>query len=154
MSYFGQVTPSNFKLYNHSKDIQIIIKNTKSSKELRQCVHNDLLSWVIIPISVGSVPVSSLFDRYRYSLKLESHKTCKQWEINQLTHSIFKLYMHSKDLKIIIQNEKSIRELRQCVHNNLPSSFIIPISVGSVPVSSLYDSVMNPLKWESQKTCK
>ena len=104
-------------------------------------------------ISVGSVPVSSLFDRSRYPLKWESHTTCKWWEIIQLTLSIFKSYIHNKDIQIIIQNAKSINELRQCVHNNL-LRFIFPISVGSVPVSSLFDRSSHTLKWESHKTCK
>ena len=72
----------------------------------------------------------------------------------QLTLSIFKYYIHNKDIQIIIQNEKSSKELRQCVHNYSQSLFIFPVSVGSVPVSLLNDRYSHPLKWESQKSCK
>ena len=40
--YFGHLTVSIFKYYIHNKDIQIIIHNARSIKELRQCVHNYL----------------------------------------------------------------------------------------------------------------
>ena len=50
--YFGQLTLSIFKWYIHNKCIQIIIQNTKSIKELRQCVHNNLLSWFMFPIQL------------------------------------------------------------------------------------------------------
>ena len=66
--------------------------------------------------------------------------------IGQLTFSIFKYYIHDKDIQIIIQNAKSIKELRQYVHNNLPSSFIFPISVGSGPISLLPDRTRRSLK--------
>ena len=72
----------------------------------------------------------------------------------QLTLSIFKSYIHNKNIQIIIQSAKSIKELRQCVHNNLLRSFMFPISVGSVPVSWLQCRNSSPLKWESHKTCK
>ena len=133
---------------------EIIIQNVKSIKELRQCVHNNLQRSFIFPISVGSVPVSVLFDRSSPPLKWESQKTCEWWEIDRLTLSIFKSYIHNKDIQIIIQNAKTIKELRQCVHNNLRSSLRFPILVGSVPVSSLFDRSSHPLKWESHKTCK
>ena len=60
----------------------------------------------------------------------------------------------TKYIQIIIQNTSSIKELRQCVHNNLQSWFIFTISVGSVTVIWLYDRCMFPLKWESQNICK
>ena len=106
LRYFGQLTLSIFKSYIHNKDIQIIIQNAKSIKELRQCVHNNLLRLLRFPISVGSVPVSLLLSRSSSTLKWESHKTCKWWEIDQLTLSISKSYIHNKDIQIIIQNAK------------------------------------------------
>ena len=68
------------------------------------CIYQitNLPSSFILPISVGSVPVSSLYDRPRYPLKWESYKTCKWWDIDQLTLSIFKSYIHDKDIQIII----------------------------------------------------
>ena len=65
---------------------------------------------------------------------------------DQLTFSIIKSYIHDIDIQIIIQNTKSIKELRQCVHNNLQILFIFPISVGSVPVNSLFVRYSPPLK--------
>ena len=56
VGYFGQLTLSILKSYIHNKDIQIIIQNTKSSEELRQCVHNNLQSKYMFPISMRSVP--------------------------------------------------------------------------------------------------
>ena len=71
-----------------------------------------------------------------------------------LTFSILKYYIHNNDVQIIIHNTKSSKELRQCVNNNLQSSFRFPISVGSVPVILLYSSNSHPLNRESHKTCK
>ena len=56
---------------------------------MRQCVHNNLPSSFRYPISVGSVPVSLLFDRYSSSLKWKSHKTCKWWAVLVTSHSLY-----------------------------------------------------------------
>ena len=39
----------------------------------------------------------------------------------------------STDIQIIIQNTKSSKDLRQCMQNNLPGSFVFPISVWVFP---------------------
>ena len=65
---------------------------------------------------------------------------------DQLTLSILKSYIHDIDIQIIIQNAKSIKELGQCLHNNLQSLFIFPISVGSVTVNSVFARYSPPLK--------
>ena len=136
--YIGQLTLSIFKSYIHNKDTQIITNNTKFIKDLKQCVHNNLPGLFRFPISVGSVTVSNeLYDRSNTHLKWERHKTCKWWDIHQLSLSSFKSYIHDKDIRIIIQNEKFIKELIQCVHNNLIIWVIFIISVGSLTVSWL-----------------
>ena len=53
---------------------------------------------------------------------------------------------------MIIQDVTPIKELRQCVHSTLPSLFIFPISVGSVPLSWLNGRSSQPFKGESHKT--
>ena len=121
---------------------------------MREFVQNNLPSLFICSISVGSVPVSLLYDRTRSSLIWESPRTCKVRYFGQLTLYRFKWYIHNKDIQIIIQNTKSITELRKCVNNNLLSPFRFTISVGSVPVSLLLYSSRYPLIWESHKTCK
>ena len=65
------------------------------------------------------------------------------WSVNTLH---LQKFIHNKDIQIIIENTKSIKELRQYVHNNLQRSFKFPISVGSVTVSSLYDKPSQNLK--------
>ena len=83
-------------------------------------------------------------------LRLSYFKCWLGLSYNQLTGTLLteigNLNDLNKDIQIIIQNEKSIKELRQYVHNNLPSLFKFPISVGSVPVSSLYDKPSQHLK--------
>ena len=64
----------------------------------------------------------------------------------QLTLSIFKLYIHNKDIQIIIQSAKTIKDLREYVHNNLQSLLRFSISVGSVTVSLLFARASVPLK--------
>ena len=76
------------------------------------------------------------------------------WVRKGLTLSIFKSYIHNKDIKIIMQNAKPIKDLRQCVHNNLPKWVGFPISVGSVLVRLLLDKSRSPVKWESYTTCE
>ena len=53
------------------------IHNCKSMKYYRQYVHNNLQSSFIFPISVGKVTVSSLIDRAKASLILDSDKCHK-----------------------------------------------------------------------------
>ena len=70
-------------------------------------------------------------EKYAYSLVIIHFKAPFEIKLSQNLQvvmyfgqfklSIFKYYIHNKDIQIIIQNVKSIQDLRQCVHNNLQS---------------------------------
>ena len=129
------------------KSIQIIIQNTKSMKESRQCVHDNLQSSFIFTISVGSVPVSWLYDRDRYPLKWESHKTCEWWEIWMTTQCWKEINNNRYKLELAkffsIPKVVGILTLRNSADNsNHVNRFSSPISSGSDPVRWLLTAIL------------
>ena len=106
--YFVQLTLSIFNSYIHNKDVQIIIQNTKSSEELRQCVQNNLQRTFIFSISVGSAPKFVIWQKHLIFEMSKSQDLQVVRYFDQLTFSIIKSYIHDIDIQIIIQNVKSI----------------------------------------------